>query len=437
MAASSEGGAAFCKRRSNKQGRGKRSGRRGNHVDDERHRVSRSGAERGRRHHALPQSDRNRHAHARHGRPRFWSSGQASTSTAACVRPGEGLFGGSFLTARNIWVLLVQTSSIAVMATGMVLIIVMRQIDLSVGSMLSLIAVSTGYLQVYKLGPALGVGHPSDLDHRRAVRARSRRAGRLHQRRTHRLSADPLLHRHARRPHRVWRPGLLGGPRRDRGADGPDFRAVRRQRAAGLDRTRPGAGFWPRSPASAFVAAIISGRTQRRRFKFPLRPIWAETFLGGRRQRGRAADHLGGQFLSVGAQGRREIRHGQQHPHSGGRAGRRRRRHLQGGRQDRALRRRAELRDGLRHPRADRPGGWRSCHLPRHPDALRPLHLRDRRQSGSRGTRRHQHQAADRDGLHADGLPRRGLGDHLVGAPQRGDQQPRPVQRALRDLLPR
>src|SRR6478752_570014 len=63
------------------------------------------------------------------------------------VRPGEGLFGGSFLTARNIWVLLVQTSSIAIMATGMVLIIVMRQIDLSVGSMLSLIAVSTGYLQ--------------------------------------------------------------------------------------------------------------------------------------------------------------------------------------------------------------------------------------------------------------------------------------------------
>src|SRR3954451_18391095 len=77
------------------------------------------------------------------------------------VRPGEGLFGGSFLTPRNIWVLLVQTSSIAIMATGMVLVIVMRQIDLSVLSMLSLVAVSTGYLQVYKLGPALGVGHPA------------------------------------------------------------------------------------------------------------------------------------------------------------------------------------------------------------------------------------------------------------------------------------
>ena len=77
------------------------------------------------------------------------------------LRPGEGLFGGSFLTPRNLWILLVQTSSIAVMTTGMVLIIVMRQIDLSVGSMLSMVAVSTGVLQVYKLGPMLGVGHPA------------------------------------------------------------------------------------------------------------------------------------------------------------------------------------------------------------------------------------------------------------------------------------
>ena len=46
-----------------------------------------------------------------------------------------------------------QTSSIMVMATGMVLIIVMRQIDLSVGSMLGFIAVCIGTMQVYGLGP--------------------------------------------------------------------------------------------------------------------------------------------------------------------------------------------------------------------------------------------------------------------------------------------
>lgn len=78
------------------------------------------------------------------------------------LRPGGGgLFGGTFLTARNLWVLLVQTSVIAVMTTGMVLIIVLRQIDLSVGSMLSIVAIATGVLQVFYLGPMLGVGHPS------------------------------------------------------------------------------------------------------------------------------------------------------------------------------------------------------------------------------------------------------------------------------------
>lgn len=77
------------------------------------------------------------------------------------LRPNQGLLGGAFLTPRNLWTLLVQTSSIAVMTTGMVLIIVMRQIDLSVGSMLSMVAVFGAVLQVYKLGPWLGVGHPT------------------------------------------------------------------------------------------------------------------------------------------------------------------------------------------------------------------------------------------------------------------------------------
>lgn len=81
---------------------------------------------------------------------------------SAILRPGGGgLFGGSFLTSRNLWILLVQTSVIAVMTTGMVLVIVLRQIDLSVGSMLSVVAVATGVLQVFQLGPMLGLGHPA------------------------------------------------------------------------------------------------------------------------------------------------------------------------------------------------------------------------------------------------------------------------------------
>ena len=98
------------------------------------------------------------------------------------VRPGDGLFGGSFLTPRNLWILLVQTSSIAVMTTGMVLIIVMRQIDLSVGSMLSFIAVSHRHAAgLLARPPLLGVGHPRSgssplllgIAHRRRRSARS------------------------------------------------------------------------------------------------------------------------------------------------------------------------------------------------------------------------------------------------------------------------
>ena len=44
---------------------------------------------------------------------------------------------GRFLTPRNIFNLTIQTVSVAIMATGMVFIIVTRHIDLSVGSLLA------------------------------------------------------------------------------------------------------------------------------------------------------------------------------------------------------------------------------------------------------------------------------------------------------------
>src|SRR6476620_4316267 len=48
--------------------------------------------------------------------------------------------GGDFITPRNLWNLSVQSSSIGIMATGMVLVIVSRNIDLSVGSLLGFVA---------------------------------------------------------------------------------------------------------------------------------------------------------------------------------------------------------------------------------------------------------------------------------------------------------
>ena len=57
------------------------------------------------------------------------------------------LSGGDFLTSRNLWNLSVQSTSIAIMATGMVLIIVSRNIDLSVGSLLGFLGYSMALVQ--------------------------------------------------------------------------------------------------------------------------------------------------------------------------------------------------------------------------------------------------------------------------------------------------
>lgn len=68
--------------------------------------------------------------------------------------------GGFFLTPRNLWNLSVQTSSIGIMATGMVLVIVTRNIDLSVGAVLGLTAMIMGLLQVNILPQYIGLGSP-------------------------------------------------------------------------------------------------------------------------------------------------------------------------------------------------------------------------------------------------------------------------------------
>ena len=57
--------------------------------------------------------------------------------------------GGIFFTARNMYNLAVQSSVVGIMATGMVLVIVCRHIDLSVGSLLGFTGMVIAYLQVH------------------------------------------------------------------------------------------------------------------------------------------------------------------------------------------------------------------------------------------------------------------------------------------------
>lgn len=55
---------------------------------------------------------------------------------------------GIFMSARNLYNLAVQTSVVGIMATGMVLVIVARHIDLSVGSVMGVIGMVIAWLQV-------------------------------------------------------------------------------------------------------------------------------------------------------------------------------------------------------------------------------------------------------------------------------------------------
>ncbi|APE42801.1 sugar ABC transporter permease [Sulfitobacter alexandrii] len=67
---------------------------------------------------------------------------------------------GRFLTPRNIFNLTIQTASVAIMATGMVFVIVTRHIDLSVGAVLAACSALMAMLQVRWLpGLGLEIGH--------------------------------------------------------------------------------------------------------------------------------------------------------------------------------------------------------------------------------------------------------------------------------------
>jgi D-xylose transport system permease protein len=69
---------------------------------------------------------------------------------------------GTFLTPRNLWNLSVQSASIGIMACGMVLVIVSRNIDLSVGSVLGFVGYTMAMAQTVWLPENLGLGleHP-------------------------------------------------------------------------------------------------------------------------------------------------------------------------------------------------------------------------------------------------------------------------------------
>lgn len=187
--------------------------------------------------------------------------------------------GGLFLTPRNLWFLSVQTASVAVMATGMVLVIVTRNIDLSVGSILGFTGMIMGVLQAQLLPQVLGFNHPATWA---IALAGGLIVGGL-------IGAfQGAIIAFLNVPSFIV---TLGGLLVWRGATWyvtsgqtvAPMDAHFRLMGGGTDGSIGATWSWIVGLLAclAIVAAIINGRRQRKRFHFPRRPVWAEYVLAG------------------------------------------------------------------------------------------------------------------------------------------------------------
>lgn len=182
--------------------------------------------------------------------------------------------GGTFLSSRNLWNLTVQFSSVAIMATGMVLVIVSRNIDLSVGSVLAVVGVAMGLLQAEILPGLIGRGHPLVwVIALAAGLALGALIGAFQGAIIAYLSVPSFIVTLGGLL--VWRgvAFVMSNGRTISPLD-PTFRRI----GGGSSGTIGGAWSW----VVAFVAVagvillLVSARRQRKRFGLQLRPIWAE-----------------------------------------------------------------------------------------------------------------------------------------------------------------
>jgi D-xylose transport system permease protein len=187
--------------------------------------------------------------------------------------------GGLFLTPRNLWNLSVQTASVAVMVTGMVLVILTRNIDLSVGSILGVVGMIMGVAQTQFLPVTLGLGlgHPM-------IWSLSLAIGLLCGVGIGAIQGSIIAY--LRVPAFIV---TLGGYLVWRGAA---WWVTAGRTVAPMDSTFQLMGGGPAGAVGAFwswvigivaCAAIVGGlylgRRQRHRFQFPQRPVWAEVSL--------------------------------------------------------------------------------------------------------------------------------------------------------------
>ncbi len=188
--------------------------------------------------------------------------------------------GGLFLTSRNLWNLSVQSSSIAIMATGMVLIIVSRNIDLSVGSLLGFLGYTMAMVQAVWIPTSLGLGFGQPYTWIVALAVGMLFGAAIG-------AFQGFIVAYGRVPafivtlggFLVWR-GLI-------------FQYAQGQTIAPMDGTYALLGGGPTGSigelaswvvgivgCAGIIYTLLTSRRRRRRYDFPVRPMWAETTLG-------------------------------------------------------------------------------------------------------------------------------------------------------------
>ena len=189
------------------------------------------------------------------------------------------LSGGKLIQPGNMTTLAVQAAAIAIIATGMVLVIVSRNIDLSVGSLVGIIAMTYALLMTDWL-PALGLG--SDVPFNWAI---ALGLGILMGAAIGGVQGFIIAY--------IGVPSFivtLGGLLSIRGAV---WYLSSGASVSGLDPTFQllggsaqgsigGTLTWAIALIGcvAIVALLINSRRQRRRYGFPVRPLWAEVLIG-------------------------------------------------------------------------------------------------------------------------------------------------------------
>jgi D-xylose transport system permease protein len=187
---------------------------------------------------------------------------------------------GKLVQPTNMVTMAVQASGIAIIATGMVLVIVSRNIDLSVGSLVGLIAMSYSILMTDWFPRIFGIGADVPFQWGLAIAlgiGLGAAVGAL----------QGFIIAYIGVPSFIV---TLGGLLSIRGlvwyqANGaavtgldPTFQLI----GGGAQGSVGGTVTWIIGllGCAAIIALLFNGRRQRRRYGFPLRPMWAEILLG-------------------------------------------------------------------------------------------------------------------------------------------------------------